>query len=80
MIVIGSDAHKSSYTCQAVGAATGELRSGETVKATSAGQERLLRWARRLEGERAWAIEDCRNVSGKLERFLAHRAAALAQP
>lgn len=32
-----------------------------------------MRWARRLEGERAWAIEDCRNVSGKLERFLIAR-------
>jgi transposase len=73
MIVIGSDAHKRSYTCQAVDAATGELRGGETVKATSAGQERLLRWARRADRERIWAVEDCRNVSGKLERFLLAR-------
>jgi transposase len=73
MIVIGSDAHKRSYTCTAVGAATGELRGSETVKATSAGHERLLGWARRLDRERVWAIEDCRNVSGKLERFLLAR-------
>ena len=73
MIVVGSDAHKRSFTCAAVGAATGELRGSETVKATSAGQERLLAWARRLDGERVWAIEDCRNVSGKLERFLLAR-------
>jgi transposase len=73
MIVIGSDTHKRSYTCQAVGAATGELRSSETVKATSAGHERLLAWARALNEERVWAIEDCRNVSGKLERFLLAR-------
>src|SRR5919108_1472712 len=73
MIVIGSDAHKRSYTCQAVGAATGELRGSETVKATRAGHERLLAWARGIDRERVWAVEDCRNVSGKLERFLLAR-------
>jgi transposase len=73
MIVIGSDTHKRSYTCSAVAAATGELRSSETVKATSAGHERLIGWARGLDCERVWAIEDCRNVSGKLERFLLAR-------
>jgi transposase len=73
MIVIGSDAHKRSYTCQAVVGGTGELRSSETVQATSGGHERLLAWARSEDGERVWAVEDCRNVSGKLERFLLAR-------
>jgi transposase len=73
MIVIGSDPHKRSYTCSAVAAGTGELRSSETVQATSAGHERLLGWARGLEADRLWAIEDCRHVSGKLERFLLAR-------
>jgi transposase len=73
MIVIGSDPHKRSYTCSAVGAGTGELRSSETVQATSVGHERMLVWARALGAERVWAIEDCRHVSGKLERFLLAR-------
>jgi transposase len=73
MIVIGSDPHKSSHTCAAVGAQTGELQGSETVKATSAGHERMLAWARGLDRERVWAIEDCRHVSGKLERFLLAR-------
>ena len=73
MIVIGSDPHKRSYTFSAVGAGTGELRSSETVTASAAGHERMLGWARGLGGERVWAIEDCRNVSGKLERFLLAR-------
>jgi len=73
MIVIGSDPHKRSYTCSAVGAGTGELRSSETVQATSAGHERLLAWARSIDSERVWAIEDCRLVSAKLERFLLAR-------
>lgn len=73
MIVIGSDPHKRSYWCQAVVAGTGELRGSESVPATTAGHERLLAWARGLDRERVWAIEDCRHVSGKLERFLLAR-------
>jgi transposase len=33
----------------------------------------VLRWARSLDGERVWALEDCRHVSGSLERFLIER-------
>jgi transposase len=73
MIVIGSDPHKRSHTCAAVGAGTGALQGSETVQATSAGLERLLTWARAIDAERVWAIEDCRHVSGRLERFLLAR-------
>ena len=73
MIVIGADTHKRSYTFSALSAETGELRVSETMAATSAGHQQLLAWARRLEDERVWAIEDCRHVSGKLERFLLAR-------
>ena len=73
MIVIGSDPHKRGYTFWAVGVETGELRSSETVEATSAGHARLLGWARAVDVERVWAIEDCRHVSGKLERVLLAR-------
>lgn len=73
MIVIGSDPHKRSHTAAAVAAATGELQGSETVQARSAGHERLLVWARALDRERVWAIEDCRHVSAKLERFLLAR-------
>ena len=73
MMVIGVDTHKRSYSFAALDAGTGELRSSETVPATSAGHRQLLGWARELGGERVWAIEDCRHVSGKLERFLLAR-------
>jgi transposase len=73
MIVIGSDPHKRSYTFSAVVAGTGELLGSETVKATSAGHDRLLRWGRGVDRDRVWAVEDCRHVSGKLERFLLGR-------
>jgi transposase len=73
MIVIGADTHKRSYTFSAVRAETGELKGSETANATRAGHEQLLAWARGIESERVWAIEDCRHVSGKLERFLLAR-------
>ena len=79
MIVIGSDPHKRSYTCAAVVAATGERLGCETVEATGAGHERVLRWARSLGSERVWAIEDCRHVSGQLERFLLARGERLVR-
>src|SRR3954454_10609112 len=33
----------------------------------------MLAWGRSLDRERVWAIEDCRHVSGRLERFLIAR-------
>ena len=73
MIVIGSDPHKSSFTFCAVDAVTGELRSSETVEASAGGFERALGWGRGCGVERVWAIEDCRHVSGRFERFLVRR-------
>jgi transposase len=73
MMVIGVDPHKSTHTAAAVDRATGELRSSETVAARTPGNARLLDWARALDDERVWALEDCRHVSGGLERFLVER-------
>jgi transposase len=33
----------------------------------------LLGWAREIDGQRVWALEDCRHVLGALERFLLGR-------
>ena len=70
MIVVGTDPHKSSLTAAGLDAVTGEQRSCETVAASVAGFDRLLGWARRLDDERVWALEDCRQVSARFERFL----------
>ena len=70
MIVIGTDPHKQSHTAAALDARTAAQLDSLTVKARDAGHERLLAWARGLDDERVWAIEDCRHVSGGLERFL----------
>ena len=70
MMVLGVDPHKNSHTAVALEAATGEVRGELTVAADGRGHERLLAWARSLGPERRFALEDCRHVSGRLERFL----------
>ena len=73
MIVIGTDTHKRTHTAVAVVAGTGELGSELPAKALPLGFAEMLVWAERLDAERIWAIEDCRHVSGGLERFLVGR-------
>jgi transposase len=73
MIVIGTDTHKKTHTCGAVEALTAAARGELTVPARKGSFGKLLRWARGLDSERVWAIEDCRHVSGALERFLIAR-------
>ena len=73
MIVIGTDTHKASHTAAALEEATGRVLADRTVRARRHSFEDLLRWARRVSGERVWALEDCRHVSGALERFLLAR-------
>ena len=68
MIVIGTDTHKASHTLAAVDEATGRVLAALTVRAKRRSFEDLLGWARRLGAERVWALEDCRHVSGALER------------
>lgn len=70
MIVIGADTHKATHTCAAVDGASGQLAGELTVSARKPGFAELLAWGRGLAAERIWAIEDCRHVSGALERFL----------
>ena len=73
MIVLGADTHKRSHTIAAVSAATGELLGEKTVAVGAGGFGSLVLWARGLEGERVWALEDCRHVAGSFERFLIAR-------
>src|SRR3954466_774941 len=73
MIVLGADMHKRSHTIAAVGSTTGELLGERTVQVGIRGFGGLLVWARGLDGERVWALEDCRHVSGSFERFLIER-------
>jgi transposase len=68
MIVIGVDVHKHSLTAVAVDELGREL-TGWNGPVEGA----VLSWARSLEGERLWALEDCRHVSRSLERLLVEK-------
>jgi transposase len=70
MIVIGTDTHKGSHALAAVDAGTGRVRGQRQIDADEPGHLAAVRWARELDGERVWAIEDCRHVSRRLEQAL----------
>ena len=70
MIVIGADTHKRTHALAAVDAGTGRQRGARQIKAEEAGHLAAVRWARGLDEERVWAIEDCRHVSRRLEQAL----------
>jgi len=70
MIVIGVDTHKRSHTLVALDAATGVTCGQLGIAATDDGTTSALRFAAELDPERIWAVEDCRHVSGRLERGL----------
>jgi transposase len=73
MIVIGTDTHKASHTAAALDEGTGRVIAERTVSAKRRSFDDLVLWGRGLEADRVWAIEDCRHVSGALERFLIAR-------
>ena len=70
MIVIGADTHKRTHALAAVDAGTGQVRGKREIKAEEPGHLAAVRWARGLDDERVWAIEDCRQVSRRLEQAL----------
>jgi transposase len=70
MIVIGADTHKGSHALAAVDAGTGRMRGQREIKADEPGHLAAVRWARNLDEERVWALEDCRAVSRRLEQAL----------
>jgi transposase len=72
MVTIGIDPHKQTHTGVAADP-LGVQIAQRTVKARRDGFGQLLEWARKLDGERVWVIEDVRHVSGSLERFLIDR-------
>ena len=66
MIVIGLDVHKRSVTAVVVDEAGRPLAE----KVIVVGSDELLAWAVALDSERLWAVEDCRQLTGWLERQL----------
>lgn len=70
MIVVGVDAHSQTHTAAVVDRGTGEQLGVLEVCAREVGHQRLLAWVVEFDEARVWAIEDCRTLSGGLERAL----------
>jgi transposase len=68
MIALAADTHKRSHSIRRVSDVRRSTRR-DTVQSGAKGAAGLLRWARGVGGEGVWAIEDCRHVSGSLERL-----------
>ncbi|MGA2514421.1 MAG: IS110 family transposase [Candidatus Limnocylindrales bacterium] len=68
MVVIGVDSHKRTHTVVAVDEA-GRKLAERTATTTEEGHLDLLSWSRRWP-ERSWALEDCRNLTRRLEADL----------
>ena len=66
MIVVGLDVHKHSLTAVAVD----PLGRAVAEQTSAARGEAVVEWARALDDERLWAVEDCRHVTRGLERTL----------
>jgi transposase len=72
VVTVGIDVHKQTHCAVAVDEAGRQVGRPVTVRATDAGHRGLLAWAvRSFPGVPVvFAVEDCRHVSGRLERAL----------
>jgi transposase len=68
MVVIGVDSHKHTHTVVAVDEA-GRKLAERTAPATADGHLELLGWSRTWP-DHTWALEDCRNLTRRLEADL----------
>jgi transposase len=69
MVLLGVDPHKDTHTVVAVDPAGRQLDQ-RTVPARTLANGELVGWARMHWPDRLWAVEDCRHVTGRLERDL----------
>lgn len=70
MVIVGVDAHKGTHTFVAIDE-VGRKLGEKTCQATSDGHAEVLRWARQKFGrDLRWGIEDCRQVTARLEHDL----------
>jgi transposase len=80
VVTVGIDVHKQTHCAVAVDEAGRQVGKPVTVRATDAGHRQLLRWAaREFDEGLEFAVEDCRHVSGRLERALLDAAATVVR-
>jgi transposase len=69
MLTIGVDPHKQTHSAVVVDEVGVQLATcNRPARREGFGEQ--LAWSRSLPGDHVWVIEDCRHVSGSLERFL----------
>jgi transposase len=73
VIVIGVDSHKDSLVVAAVDSGSRQVVARTVAPATVRGAQGLVDWANGLDLDRVWAIEDCRHLTGAVERVLLER-------
>ncbi|HEY8870240.1 MAG TPA: IS110 family transposase [Candidatus Limnocylindrales bacterium] len=77
MVIIGVDSHKRTHTVVAVDG-NGRKLAEKTVATSPDGHLELVRWARRWR-ERTWALEDCRQLTRRLEGDLLRTGARVVR-
>lgn len=70
MVTLGIDAHKRTHTIVAVDDVGRQLGCKTTTATTTEDHLDLVRWACQFEGDRTFAVEDCRHLSRRLEADL----------
>jgi transposase len=78
MVTIGIDPHKDTHWAVAVDE-VGRQLADRKARAVSDGFGEMLAWARGLDDDRVSIVEDCRHVSGPLERFLIEHGEKVAR-
>ena len=78
MVTIGIDPHKDNHSAVAVDDVGKQLAQTQ-CRAVADGFGELLAWGRGLAGDRVWVLEDCRHVSGPVERFLLDHGETVAR-
>ncbi|HEY8867894.1 MAG TPA: transposase [Candidatus Limnocylindrales bacterium] len=77
MVIIGVDSHKRTHTVVAVDG-NGRKLAEKTVATTPDGHLELVRWQHRWRG-RTWALEDCRQLTRRLEGDLLRTGARVVR-
>lgn len=70
MVTLGIDAHKRTHTVVAVDDVGCQLGCRTTTGTSTDDHLAVMRWAEQFDGERRWAVEDCRHLSRRLEADL----------
>jgi transposase len=71
VVMVGIDVHKDTHCAVAVDQAGRQLGAARTFRTTDAGCLQLWRWVQGEHGpDVVFAVEDCRHLTGRLERAL----------